>query len=312
MAGGGAGGAFVIPANLAATVVAWEGDNGREWLERLPGIVGDLVAAWNLQLGPPFEPGGNISWVAPARRRSDGLEAVLKVQHPHPESDPEAAGLRAWAGGGAVRLLDHDPDRCGLLLERCRPGTALVDEGGTREAVRAGAGLGARLHSTAPPEGLPTLADVLDLWADELEPRLEDAPLGDAGLGRLVVETMRTRPRSCTAPVLLHGDLNPTNILSAEREPWLAIDPKPVLGDAAYDGPRLVLQPDPLQQPDPTATLLERLAIVSEVMVVDREALIAWCLVGAIEMGAWARSHGDVEAAARGAAHAALIAPHLA
>ena len=305
-------GAFGIPAKLAATVVAWEGDDGRRWLEQLPGIVGDVAAAWNLQLGPPFEPGGNISWVAPARRLSDGLEVVVKVQLPHPESEPEAAALRAWAGDGAVRLFDHDPDRCALLLERCRPGTALVDEGGTADAVRAGAALGARLHAVAPPEGLPTLADVLDLWADELERRLEDAPLGDAGLGRLVIETMRTRPRACASPVLLHGDLNPTNVLSAEREPWLAIDAKPMVGDPAYDGPRLVLQPDPLEQPDPAATLARaasRSCPTSWASTATR--LIAWCLVGAIEIGASARSHGDIETADSCAAHAALIAPHL-
>jgi streptomycin 6-kinase len=311
MAGRGAGGELVVPAKLAATVVAWEGDDGQRWLERLPVLVREVAAAWNLQLSSPFEPGGNISWVAPARRQSDGLEVVLKVQLPHPESEPEAAGLRAWAGDGAVRLFDHDPDRRALLLERCRPGTALADEGGAPHAVRAGAMLGARLHAAPAPVGLPTLANVLDSWANELASRLDDAPLGDAGLGRVALDTMRTRPRACTSPVLLHGDLNPTNVLSAEREPWLAIDAKPMLGDAAYDGPRLILQPDPLAQPNPAATLLERIAIVSDAMGVDRDALIAWCLVGAVEMGTWARSHGDKETADSCAAHTTLIAPHL-
>ena len=301
----------MIPAKLAATVVTWEGDLGRRWLEQLPGIVGDVAAAWNLQLDWPFEPGGNISWVAPARRLSDGREVVLKVQLPHPESEPEAVGLRAWAGDGAVRLFDHDPDRCALLLERCRPGKALADEGGTPDAVRAGAALGARLHGVVAPDGLPTLAHVLDLWADDLECRVDGRPFADAGLGRLAIETMRARPRACTAPVLLHGDLNPTNVLSAEREPWLAIDAKPMLGDAAYDGPRLILQPDPLEHPDPAATIGERLAIVSDTMGVDRDALAAWCLADAIQIGTSARSHGDAGAASSCAAHATLIAPYL-
>ena len=76
--------------------------SARDWLARLPALVAEVAEQWDLEVGAPLEPGGNISWVAPARRRSDGLDAVLKVQLPHPESAPEAVGLRAWAGDGAV------------------------------------------------------------------------------------------------------------------------------------------------------------------------------------------------------------------
>lgn len=302
---------LVIPPKLAATVVSWEGDGGRAWLADLPRLVAEVAEAWDLEVGAPFEPGGEISWVAPAHRSVDGLDAVLKVQLPHPESAPEADGLRAWGGNGAVRLYDHDRVRCTLLLEQCIPGEGLVEWGGKLDAVAAGAALGARLHAAAIPDGLPTLATVLDPWADELEERLAAGPLVDEGLARLALDTMRTRPRACPHNVLLHGDLNPTNVLSAARSPWLAIDPKPMLGDPAYDGPRLVTQPDPLATADPAATLARRLDVVSDVMGVDREALVAWCLVGAVEMGAWARSHGDIDAADRCAAHVALIASHL-
>ena len=300
----------MIPPRLSTTVVQWEGDAGREWLDDLPLVVDEVTAIWNLEVGPPFHPGGQISWVAPARRRGDELDLVLKVQLPHPESEPEAAGLRAWDGDGAVRLHDHDAVRCALLLERCTPGRGLVEVGGTDDAVVTGAAIGARLHAAALPEGLPTLASVLDLWADELEARLAQ-PYVDPGLARRAVDTMRTRPRACSDNVLLHGDLNPTNVLSAERSPWLAIDPKPMVGDPAYDGPRLVTQPDPLATPDPAATLARRLDLVSDAMGVDRDALAAWCLVGAVEMGASARSHGDDERAVDHAELVALIAPLL-
>ena len=295
-----------IPSRLAATVVAWEGDSGRRWLEQVPRLVAEVAEAWDLEVGPALEPGGNISWVAPARRRSDGLEAVLKVQHPHPESAPEASGLSAWAGDGAVRLFAQDPMRCALLLERCRPGTALLEEAGSRAAVTAGAALGARLHLVEAPVGLPTLAAVLATWADELEARLARRPLADPGLGRRALSTMRDRPATSRA-VLLHGDLNPTNVLAAEREPWLAIDPKPMLGDPAYDGPRLVLQPHPLD----AAALAERLALVAESLEVEREALVEWCLVNAVEMAASSADHGDGVTTARCLAQVTLLVPHL-
>jgi streptomycin 6-kinase len=304
-------GDLIIPSKLATTSVTWEGDMARDWLARLPARVAELAEQWDLQVGAPLEPGGNISWVAPVRRRHDDLDAVLKVQLPHPESAPEAAGLRAWAGGGAVLLHDHDPERWALLIERCRPGNALDSTGGPPAAVRAGAAIGASLHAVRPPAGLPTLTDVLASWADSLEAVLDRRPASDPGLARRALVTMRVRPAATEHQVLLHGDLNPTNVLAAEREPWLAIDPKPMLGDPAYDGPRLVTQPDPCETVDPAATLTERIDVVADAMEVDREALLEWCLVGAVEMGAWARSQGDTRASDRCEAHVKLVAPHL-
>ena len=304
-------GDLIIPAKLAATAVAWEGEMARDWLATLPTLVAEVAEQWDLEVGAPLEPGGNISWVAPVHRRRDGLDAVLKLQLPHPESAPEAAGLRAWAGGGAVLLHDHDPQRWALLIERCRPGHGIDATGGPPGMVRAGAAIGARLHAVLPPPGLPTLADVLASWADDLEVLLEQRPAADPGLARRALATMRERPAAAEQMVLLHGDLNPTNLLAAEREPWLAIDPKPMLGDPAYDGPRLVTQPDPCETSDPAATIAQRLLIVADAMAVDREALLEWCLVGAVEMGAWARSHGDTPAADRCEAHVKLLAPYL-
>jgi streptomycin 6-kinase len=122
---------------------------------------------------------------------------------------------------------------------------------------------------------------------------------------------MRTRPSAYPASVLLHGDLNPTNVLAAEREPWLAIDAKPMVGDPAYDGPRLVTQPHLYRAADPGATLRARLDVVAEEMELDREALLEWCLADAVEIGASARSNGDLVNADVYDAHVALLAPLL-
>ena len=84
----------VIPAKLARVVVAWEGDSGRRWLARLPSLVAELAAEWDLELDDPFEPGGNISWVAPARRRSDGVEGGAQAPAPTPRVGPGGSGAR--------------------------------------------------------------------------------------------------------------------------------------------------------------------------------------------------------------------------
>src|SRR5436305_2367068 len=114
--------ALRIPDRLAHTVVSAFGDVGRNWLARLPSLVADAASAWQLLVGAPFEPGGNVGWVAPVRR-ADGSDAALKVECPGHPNLWAAKGLQQWAGRRAVRLFDSDEARQGLLRERCVPGT---------------------------------------------------------------------------------------------------------------------------------------------------------------------------------------------
>ncbi len=55
------------------------------------------------------------------------------------------------------------------------------------------------------------------------------------GLARAGIELFRALPRTADRTALLYTDLHPENVLAARREPWLAIDPKPYLGDSTYD-----------------------------------------------------------------------------
>jgi streptomycin 6-kinase len=100
---------FRLPTNLVEGARS-DGGERREWVLRLPGIVGVLADRWSLRLGDPYEPGGSCSWVAPALTPA-GLEVVLKVGWRHDEAESEADGLRAWLGHGAVVL--HDACACG-------------------------------------------------------------------------------------------------------------------------------------------------------------------------------------------------------
>ena len=111
-----------VPDRLAHTVVAAFGDVGRDWLERLPTLVADVASAWELEVGAPFEPGGNVGWVAPVRR-ANGSCAALKVECPSHPNPWATKGLRHWDGRGAARLLDSDDARQTMLLELCVPGT---------------------------------------------------------------------------------------------------------------------------------------------------------------------------------------------
>ena len=281
----------VIPERLRSTSVAYIGDPARAWLLRLPEIVADLAAAWDLEVGPPYEPGGNFSWVAPVRRRTDDAALALKVQLPDPESDPEALALTAWAGHGAVRLEAHDPDRCGLLLERCEPGTPIGDEPDRAAALAEGVSLAVALHRVAPPAGVPELATVMSPCAERVADRRSLAPQVEDLLYDLAVDTLRSAGRALRS-VLLHGDLNPTNVLRSGRG-WLAIDPKPMVGDPAYDGARLILQTAPDEGPDPIVVIGERIRRTAGAFGVESDRLARWCLAEIVRGGTLATSTGD-------------------
>ena len=201
------------------------------WLDRLPRLRDELLEEWALT------PDGEVmhgfcSLVVPVRDDA-GAQAVLKVTFDgDDESEHEAFTLQHWQGDGAVRLFRADPHRRALLLERLH----LRDLSGLGdlEACEVVAGLYPRLHRPALPRLRP-LTSYIARWLDDLEdlggtlpvpPRMVDQALH---LGRdLVAEPGSTR-------VVIHGDLHYANVLAAEREPWLAIDPKPMNGDPHYE-----------------------------------------------------------------------------
>lgn len=233
------------------------------WVATLPAIVPDLVERWGLTVGDPYEPGGYCSWVAPARDAA-GRELVLKVGWRHPEAEHEADGLRVWDGDGAARLhaahnLDHPS---ALLLERCTPGMPLSSAVPPAEADVVVASLLRRLWRP-PQAGHPfrPLHHMCDMWAAEFEagpPARIDPGLAGAGISLL-----RSLPRDSTEQVLLCTDLHAENVLAAQREPWLAIDPKPYVGDPCYDPTQHMfndndrLQADPRRFADRMAGLLD-------------------------------------------------------
>jgi len=164
---------------------------------------------------------------------ADGEQAVLKIQQPHRESEHEAAALEVWDGDGAIRLLDFEPEEHALLLERCVPGTAL-SEVGAAAALDVFVELLPRLWK---PAGAPfgTLAAESVWWSDSLAETWErfgrpfERRLLDAALEALI-----ELPRTQGEQVLLHQDLHADNVLAAQREPWLAIDPKPLVGEREF------------------------------------------------------------------------------
>lgn len=188
-------------------------------------MAAEVAAEWGLELGEPFALSRH-SLVAPA-----GDDAVLKLRSPDDhESDEEADALELWAGDGAVRLLRADRDRRALQLERARPGddlSALPEDEATRVAVETG------LRLWQPAQGSFR-------WIGDWVPRwLETDPGPLTPLARELYASL-----DVGRSVLVHGDLHHHNVLRSARG-WLAIDPKPMLGEPEYDVPPLLWNPLP-------------------------------------------------------------------
>ena len=158
---------------------------------------------------------------------------MLKIQAPHRESDHEAAALELWDGDGVVRLLAHDPARHALLLERCVPGTPLAATG-QKGALDVIVSLLPRLWKPAAAPFRP-LAEEAAWWAEQLPRTWEQA--GKQFEQRLLgasLEALSALAPTQGGQVLLHQDLHGENVLAAEREPWLVIDPKPLVGEREF------------------------------------------------------------------------------
>lgn len=210
--------------------LAANGPDWAAWLDRLPGLVRDLLEEWTLT--PDGETThGNTAVVVPVLT-TEGEAAVLKVGWPHCEAEHEALALQTWGGRGAVRLLRADPKRFALLLERLH--TEDLSELWDVQACEVVGGFYRRLHVPAPPQ-LRTLSAQAARWASELGDRERRLPVPPR-----MVEQARAIARDFAADEatdgrLIHTDLHFDNVLRADREEWLVIDPKPLSGDPHYE-----------------------------------------------------------------------------
>ena len=270
-----------IPPHLAENLRAWHGAEGDAWLERLPGLVDDVAARWRVEIGEPFADGGAVSWVAPART-AGGHEAVVKLFLVGLENAQEPQALAHYAGRGAVRMLEGEPGA--LLLERLSPGTALWEVDDDDAACRAAIEVLQRLwRPTEPGHPFRMLAADAAMWAETL-PRLW-RQLGQPFERRLLDQALAAAaelPPTQGELVVLHQDLHGGNVLRAEREPWLAIDPKPLVGEREFDLASLIR--DRRWSID-GRVVRRRLDLLSAELGLDRDRMRRWALLHALAWG---------------------------
>ena len=257
-----------IPGGLAAS--CRKSAERRAWLDRLPDVLGKLELEWSLSVSEPFDSEEvSCSYVAPAVR-ADGTPAVLKISMPHMEGNHEIQGLRFWCGDPTVRLLMADADLGAMLLERCEPGTVLRQMP-EHEQDGVISGLLHRLwREPTKPHPFRPLSALTAYWSQETLAQAEHWP--DRGLVREGLRLFEELPRSAPTQVLLATDLHAGNVLRAEREPWLVIDPKPFLGDPSYDATQHLFNCHARLRSDPYATIRS----FADLLGVSHERLRLW------------------------------------
>ncbi|MHB8187578.1 MAG: aminoglycoside phosphotransferase family protein [Dermatophilaceae bacterium] len=277
----------LVPESFSALVTGRAPEphiSGDEWLLQLPRLVEASLAEWDLTLdGNSMH--GRCALVAPVRL-GDSSTAVLKVTWPHAEAEHEHLALQHWGGLGAVRLLAANPGRWTMLLERLDSDRDLQDVP-IDEACRVIGGLLRQLDHPA----LPQLSR-LSAEAAHLVERLDSAP---PAIPRRFVEQARSVLSDLVTDDaidsrMVHTDLHYWNVLAADRQPWLAIDPKPQAADPAFAvAPALWNRwEEAVASGDLRRHLRRRLSIICEGAGLDEERARSWSIVREVQMGLWA------------------------
>ncbi|MCQ3939397.1 MAG: hypothetical protein DPW18_20490 [Chloroflexi bacterium] len=290
-----------LPPNFVNNIQSTFGEQGREWLERLPNLIADASARWGLT---EVQPVPNLSYNFAAFAKHPSLPAplsqgegsvILKIGVPHRELLSEMAALKLFDGNGVCQLLECDEERGMFLLERLEPGRMLADleddDERTHIAVDVMQALWARGGILAAGDGGGSIVKFIQLsdWFDELKnirPQFEGGtgPFPKAILERVEASLPELFDDEMS---LIHGDFHHFNVLSSARG-WLAVDPKGVIGPAGYEiGPLMINPWGSLMDGNRLKVQTERrVDILRERLGWERGQIIQWSLAHAV-LSAW-------------------------
>ncbi|MYV97455.1 aminoglycoside phosphotransferase family protein [Streptomyces sp. SID3343] len=285
-----------VPQRLARTALRWCGEQAaRPWLAQLPDAVAEFADRWDLTVERPVLPGGALSLTLLVRRADDS-PATLKLGLVDRYTAHEADALALWDGVGAVQLLAADTERGALLLERLQPDVSLRSLAEDRAMLEA-AEVVRKLWVTPPADcAIEPVADRAHHWGESIPQRYAD--LGEPCPKALVDEAVslcRELAASQPETVVLHTDCHHGNVLSGTRSKWLAIDPRPMLGERAFDlGPLVRDRIDTVvAEVRPQAIVRRRVTWLANALDLDPERVRGWALVQTLALGLWCMSVDD-------------------
>ena len=277
---------FFIPDDFAREILVMHKEGGQNWLRRLPAILARCEQRWGVTIGAPF---ANLSfnYVAPAVR-ADGTAVIVKV-YAGDEFPLQAEALRLFNGHGMVQFMACEMEDAVLLMECLQPGTTLLRVEDDEQATAIAANVMRQMWrpiSTGHP--FPTVLD----WGKGFGRLRQHFGGGSGPFPPRLLEEAETLfaelSASMAGPMLLHGDLHHDNILMARRQPWLAIDPKGLVGEPAYETGALLRNAlaQVFSASQPRRVLARRMDQLAEELELDRVRIHGWGLSQAV-LSAW-------------------------
>jgi streptomycin 6-kinase len=222
---------------------------------------------------------------------------VLKMGCPNPELETEIKALKVYRDlDRAVKLMDWDTEQGVLLLERIFPGHDLTSLPDDQEATHITADAILALRCSVPPGNeFPTM----EKWCkgfDRYQTLFseKDGPL-PIKIFSTAVGLVRELLASSEEREFLHGDLHHTNLLFRDDDTWIAIDPKGVIGELAFEVGPYVFNPIPdlIHRPNLGEILSQRLQILEETTGIDKYRLAAWSFCRAVLAAIWSLEEGE-------------------
>ena len=252
------------------------------WQGETAALVATALERWHLTAGEPYT-GGEAGAVLRITTAA-GESAVLKVGFPHVEAVGEALALQAWSPALAPRVLKQEPWAWWLMLERIEPGIPLsMTALSTDEAIRVGARMLAELSAVRAAPELPSVREIVDAYlvsaAERRPARAAALASTETDLVEHGLDLAAALAQHDSGRALVHGDLNPGNLLRADDRPagWVAIDPKPMRGDPEFD-----LEPLVTQLGSPSRTVLPEkqleawVGLAADLAGLDADLAVRW------------------------------------
>lgn len=282
------------------------GQEGAVWLEQIPKIISEHEKQWGLQVLPPFDLSYN--YVAPTIR-ADGSQAVLKIGFPKDrEFQTEINALEVFQGEGIEKLLEEDRANSTILIERVIPGIPLSSIADDEQATKILAGVMKKLRKPLPANhNFITIAE----WMRELTNYKNTYQQGVNSIPQNLITKATSLFDELLAtskqPVLVHGDLHHDNILSSDRDGWLAIDPKGVAAEPEYETAAMIRNPyaSIMSRPNLEDLLKRRIEILAEELHFDPQRILKWCFAQTVLSAVWS------DAGVKGSQHSIRIAQVL-
>jgi len=273
-----------LPTSFKKRIINTFDNKGKTWLNNLPAIIIGCEKRFNIEIKNSL-PHLSFNYTAEAVQ-ADGQKLIVKLCVPNDGVYNEINALEFMRGDGIVKLIDSDRERGILLLEQLIPGEMLSTLNNDAEATMIAADIIKKIRNPiSDNHNFPTT----EQWFDRLEKPIE-LPAGfPAELINRVKKIASELHKNKGESVLLHGDLHHFNILSARRQPWIAIDPKGIVGPPEYECGAFLRNPIPdiANHNNIKSILARRVAIFSETLGFDKQVIIGWGFSQAILASVW-------------------------